>query len=66
MSPMDMMRTQSIMTLDDVDFTDRMWYVSCCDGDDALRFNLGLLRYSFHKRHPDKSGREDADFSFQI
>ena len=32
MSSMDMMRTQSIMILDDVDFTDRMWYVSCCDG----------------------------------
>ena len=44
MSPMDMMKVQSIMILDDVDFTDSIWYVSCCDGDDDQRFNVGLLR----------------------
>ena len=32
MNPMDMMRVESIRILDDVYRTDRMWYVSCCDG----------------------------------
>ena len=32
MSPMDTMKVQLIMILDDVDFTDSIWYVFCCDG----------------------------------
>ena len=32
MDLMNMMRVESIMILDDVYRTDRMWYVSCCDG----------------------------------
>ena len=44
---MDILRMESIMILNAVDLTDRMWYASCCDGDDDLRLNVRLLRYRF-------------------